>query len=197
MIGWLRGSVRQRETGRVVLDVGGVGYVLLVPMSTFLSLPGEGAVIELHVSTQVREDSITLHGFHEPSEREMFERLLSVSGVGPRTAMAALSSLGPDELARSIAEGDSRRLSTVPGIGKKTAERIVVDLQDRVAKEQGARAAAAKAGGGGEAGDVVSALVNLGYNDRQAARAVQDAKADGAAGFEAILRGALKGLGKG
>ena len=197
MIGWLRGIIRQRETGRVVLDVGGVGYALVVPMSTFLALPHGDAVVELHVSTQVREDSITLHGFAEPDERELFERLLTVSGVGPRTAMAALSALGPSELARCIAEGDSKRLSTVPGIGRKSAERIVIDLQDRIAKEQGARAAASKAGGGGDAADVVSALVNLGYNDRQAARAVQDAKAEGATGFEAILRGALARLGKG
>jgi holliday junction DNA helicase RuvA len=197
VIGWLKGVIRQRETGRVVLDVGGVGYALVVPMSTFLALPPGEVAVELHVSTQVREDSITLHGFAEPSERELFERLLTVSGVGPRTAMAALSALGPDELARCIAEGDSRRLSTVPGIGRKSAERIIIDLQDRIAKEQGARAAAAKAGGGGEAADVVSALVNLGYNDRQAARAVQEAKADGAAGFEALLRSALSRLGKG
>jgi Holliday junction DNA helicase RuvA len=197
VIGWLKGVVRVRETGRVVLDVSGVGYLVLCPMSTFLALPAEGGTVELHVSTQVREESITLHGFLESAEREIFERLLTVSGVGPRTAMAALSALGPDELARCIAEGDSRKLSTVPGIGRKTAERIVIDLQDRMAKEQGARAAAAKAGGGGEAADVVSALVNLGYNDRQAARAVQDAKADGAKGFEALLRAALARLGKG
>ena len=196
MIGWLKGVIRQRETGRVVLDVGGVGYALVVPMSTFLALPAGEAAVELHVSTQVREDSITLHGFAEPSERELFERLLTVSGVGPRTAMAALSALGPDELARCIAEGDSRRLSTVPGIGRKSAERIIIDLQDRIAREQGARAAAAKAGGGGEAADVVSALVNLGYNDRQAARAVSDARSDGAQGFEALLRAALARLGK-
>lgn len=197
MIGWLRGVVRQREPGRVVLDVGGVGYVLACPMSTFLVLPAEGGVAELHVSTQVREDAITLHGFAESAEREVFERLLTVSGVGARTAMAALSALGPHELARCIAEGDSRRLSTVPGIGKKTAERMVVDLQDRMAKEQGARAAATQVAGGGAAADVLSALVNLGYNDRQAARAVQEAKAGGAADFASLLREALARLGKG
>ncbi len=196
MIGWLRGTVRSRAAGRVVLDVSGVGYVLSVPMSTFLEMPADG-VAELLVSTQVREESITLYGFHEAAERDLFERLLTVSGVGPRTALAVLSALGPDELARCIAEGDGRKLATVPGIGRKTAERIVIDLQERVAKEQGARAAAARAaGGGGEAADVVSALVNLGYNERQAARAVQDAKVDGAKGFDALLRSALASLGK-
>lgn len=197
MIGWLRGSVRSRQAGRVILDAGGVGYLLSVPMSTFLDMPAEGAVAEVFVSTQVREDSITLHGFLREEERDLFERLLSVSGVGPRISMAALSALGPDQLARCIAEGDSRTLATVPGIGRKTAERIVIDLQDKIAKEQGARAAAARAtGGGGEAADVVSALVNLGYNDRQAARAVQDAREDGASGFESLLRAALARLGR-
>lgn len=197
MIGWLRGSVRSRQAGRVILDAGGVGYLLSVPMSTFLDMPAEGAVAEVFVSTQVREDSITLHGFLREEERDLFERLLSVSGVGPRISMAALSALGPDQLARCIAEGDSRTLATVPGIGRKTAERIVIDLQDKIAKEQGARAAAARAtGGGGEAADVVSALVNLGYNDRQAARAVQDAREDGASGFESLLRASLARLGR-
>ena len=93
MIGWLRGTVRSRETGRIVLDVGGVGYAVSCPMSTFLALPPDGTVVELHVSTQVREDSITLHGFAEAVERELFERLLSVSGVGPRMALSILLQL--------------------------------------------------------------------------------------------------------
>lgn len=195
MIGWLSGVVRHREPGRVIVDVAGVGWALSCPMSTWLALPPIGGVVELHVSTQVREDAITLHGFAQLAEREIFERLLTVSGVGARTAMAALSALGPDDLARCIADGDARRLSTVPGVGKKTAERMIVDLQDRMAKEQGSRAAAAQASGGGIAADVLSALVNLGYNDRQAARAVQDVK--GATGFEELLREALSRLGKG
>ena len=195
MIGWLRGELRERDAGRVVLDVSGVGYLLRVPMSTFLDLPPLGSTAELHVTTHVREDAITLYGFLTAAERDLFERLNTVSGVGPRIALGALSGLGPGELVRAIAEGDPRRLSSVPGIGKKTAERIVIDLQDKMSTVTAAREPG-RAVVGGEASDVVSALVNLGYQERLAARAVQDAKQDGREGFEALLREALSRLGK-
>ena len=195
MIGYLRGSLREREAGRVVLDVGGVGYVVHVPMSTFLELPAEGEQVALFVNTQVREDAITLYGFRERPEQDVFERLLSVSGVGPRMALAALSAMGPADLVSAIREADVRKLSGVPGIGKKTAERLIVDLRDRLG-------AAGKARGtrppGVDAGDVVSALVNLGYPERQAARAVGELLETPAAerpkGFDALLREALKRL---
>ena len=195
MIGWLKGELRERDAGRVVLDVGGVGYLLRVPMSTFLELPPVGSTAELHVTTHVREDAITLYGFLTPAERDLFERLNTVSGVGPRIALGALSGLGPGELVRAIAEGDPGRLSSVPGIGKKTAERIVIDLQDKMAPVAVARSAN-RAVAGGAASDVVSALVNLGYQERQAARAVQEAKQEGREGFEALLREALTRIGK-
>jgi Holliday junction DNA helicase RuvA len=200
VIGYLRGVLRSREAGRVVLDVAGVGYVLHVPMSTFLELPREGEQVEMLVDTQVREDAITLYGFGQEAERLAFERLITVSGVGPRTALAALSALGPAELAAAIREADVRRLCSVPGIGKKTAERIVIDLRDRM--DEAAAAAggrrALRRGDGPEA-DVVSALVNLGYAEKQVSRAVADA-VEQASGkkpdFDDLLRQALQRLGR-
>ena len=197
MIGWLRGVLRERETSGVIVDVGGVGYVVRCPMSTFLELPKVGEVVELLVTTHVREDAITLFGFGTLGERELFDRLNSVSGVGPRMALGALSALGAASLARCIAEGDTRALAGVPGIGKKTAERIVIDLRDKM--DALAMAPKAKVRGGPESAtaDVVSALVNLGYHERVAGKAVSDAHQDGAVGFEALLREALTRMGKG
>lgn len=198
MIGWLRGIVREREPAGVILDAGGVGWLVRVPMSTFLVLPPVGDVAELRVSTHVREDAITLFGFATSGEQALFDQLNSVSGVGPRMALAALSTLGAEGLAQSIVEGDARRLSAVPGIGKKTAERIVIDLRDKVVAPGTAKARAAGAAGAGtDPADVVSALVNLGYPERHAAQAVSDARAAGRQGFEALLREALARIGRG
>jgi len=185
-----------REAERLLVDVSGVGYEVRVPASTLLQLPvGE---IELLVSTQVREDAITLYGFLTQEERRAFELLLSVSGVGPRIALAALSCLGPDALAVAIATGDATRLATVPGIGRKTAERMVVDLRDKVAKSlpEGAGAGEASAGVSEAGADVVSALVNLGYPEKQATKAVKAAQADEGAAveFDDLLRRTLKRL---
>ena len=198
MIGLLRGRLAGREAERLLVDVGGVGYELVVPTSTLLELPDggrTGAEVELLVSTQVREDSITLYGFLTLDERRAFELLLSVSGVGPRIALAALSALGPLTLAAAIAEGDAARLSTVPGIGRKTAERMVVDLRDKLAAAlpgvagEGASAPAVSAAGS----DVVSALTNLGYAQKQASKAVKEALSEHGEGadFDDLLRAAL------
>lgn len=199
MIGWLRGVLRERETSGVIVDVGGVGYVVRCPMSTYLELPKIGEVVELLVTTHVREDAITLFGFGTMGERELFDRLNSVSGVGPRMALGALSAMGAASLARCIAEGDTRALAGVPGIGKKTAERIVIDLRDKMDLASLANIPKAKARGGVESAttDVVSALVNLGYHERVAGKAVADAHQEGAVGFEALLREALTRMGKG
>jgi Holliday junction DNA helicase RuvA len=192
VIGWLRGVLRDRESGQVVVDVQGVGYVVRVPASTLLELPKDGATVELLVSTLVREDAITLHGFRTREERDLFDRLLTVSGVGPRTSLAALSALGPDDLARAIASGDSRRLASVPGIGRKTAERIVIDLRDKVAPAGGGAARPA-----GPEDDVRSALVNLGYPEKAAGKALEQAREAGHATFEALLKDSLSRLGRG
>lgn len=200
MIGLLRGALRHRGPSRLLLDVGGVGYDVVVPTSTLLELPEEGQQVELLIHTQVREDAITLYGFRSPREKEVFERLLGVSGVGPRTALAALSALGPEPLVSAIRDGDARRISAVPGIGRKTAERLIVDLRDRL--EPGAVTAAVPAGpsASSEEDDVVSALCNLGYPERQARKAVEAARAadDGAGlGFDDLLRRTLQSLAKG
>ena len=196
MIGLLRGRLVSREAERLLVDVSGVGYEVRVPVSTLLQLP-EGE-IELLVSTQVREDAITLYGFLTLEERRAFELLLSVSGVGPRIALAALSSLGSDAIAVAIASGDATRLATVPGIGRKTAERMVVDLRDKVAIALPNAAGEGEAGVGvSEAGaDVVSALMNLGYPEKQATKAVKAAQADedGAVAFDDLLRSTLQRL---
>jgi Holliday junction DNA helicase RuvA len=195
MIGWLRGVVREREASGVILDVGGVGWLVRVPMSTFLSLPPVGEAAELRVTTHVREDAITLFGFATSGEQALFDLLNSVSGVGPRTALAALSTLGAEALAQAIVEGDARRLSAVPGIGKKTGERIVIDLRDKVVAPVASKMRAA--GAGADPADAVSALVNLGYSERHAANAVSEARAAGLVGFEALLRDALTRIGRG
>lgn len=199
MIGLLRGRLAGREAQRLLVDVGGVGYEVVVPTSTLLELPeggAEGAEVRMLVSTQVREDSITLYGFLTLEERRAFELLLSVSGVGPRIALAALSALGPETLAAAISEGDAARLSTVPGIGRKTAERVVVDLRDKLAAALPSATGAAGASGpavSAAGSDVVSALVNLGYPQKQAAKAVKDALAEEGEGadFDRLLRAAL------
>jgi Holliday junction DNA helicase RuvA len=202
VIGWLHGRLRSKDAGQLIVDVGGVGWLVVAPTSTYLELPPVGEEVELFVSTQVREESISLYGFRERAEREIFERLQTVSGVGPRTALAALSALGPAELTSAIRQGDTRRLSTVPGIGKKTAERIVIDLHDRL--EGVAIPAVAPAAGraaGAAVGDVTSALVNLGYPERQAAHAIADALQEAGKGarpgFDDLLRAALQRLSRG
>jgi len=200
VIGLLRGVLRHRGPARLLIDVGGVGYEVVVPTSTLLELPAEGAEVELLIHTQVREDAITLHGFRSAREKEVFERLLTVSGVGPRTAMAALSALGPEVLVAAIPEGDARRISAVPGIGRKTAERLIVDLRDRLEPGAGVPGPPSAPPTGDDDADVVSALCNLGYAEKHARKAVESVRAtkQGAGlTFDDLLRLTLQGLGKG
>jgi len=195
MIGYLRGKVLAKSPERVLLDVGGVGYELLVPVSTLVEIERaarDGEAIGLHVHTHLREDAITLFGFWSEREKVLFEKLIAVSGIGPRLARVILSGMAPEDLVPAIAQGDSVRLATIPGVGKKTAERMVLELRDKVgplAEELPARGATE----GGQ--DVVSALVNLGYKRGPAERAVVEARRetpDGA--FAELLRESLKRL---
>lgn len=193
MIAHLRGRVLSKSPERVVLDVGGVGYELHVPVSTFYELDRleEGAVAALHVHTHLREDAISLFGFWTETERQLFERLIAVSGIGPRLARVVLSGMAPADLVQAIAAGDLVRLSSIPGVGKKTAERMVLELRDKV--RELAVPAAVAAGPGDE--DLVSALVNLGYRRPQAERAVVEARrAEPEADFSDLLRASLKRL---
>jgi len=196
MIARLVGTLVDRRPGRVVVDVGGVGYDLSVPLSTYYDLGEPGCHVELHVHTHVREDALLLFGFRTSREKDLFARLISVSGIGPRMAIAVLSSLGPEELVNAVRQRDVATLSKVPGIGRKTAERVVLELVDRLDPPAGSVAAVAR-GGDPVREDLVSALVNLGYNPRIAADAA-DRTLKGAGGtkavFETLLRQSLKSL---
>lgn len=198
MIGYLQGSLLKATPERLLLDVQGVGYEVHVPLSTFYEIEkrgGTGAAgkIALYIHTQVREDEIALFGFWTEREKALFEKLITVGGIGPRLARVILSGMAPDDLLGAIAAGDLGRLGTIPGVGKKTAERMVLELKDKMrelAAELPERAAAAPADQ-----DVVSALVNLGYKAAQAERAVADARREKPdAAFHDLLRASLHRL---
>lgn len=193
MIAHLTGRVLSKSPERVVLDVGGVGYELHVPVSTYYELDklDDGAVASLHVHTHLREDALSLFGFWTEAERQLFERLIGVSGIGPRLARVILSGMAPPDLVSAIAGGDLVRLSGIPGVGKKTAERMVLELRDKVRELVAPETPAA--GPGDE--DLASALVNLGYRRPQAERAVVEARrAEPGADFSDLLRASLKRL---
>ena len=195
MIGLLRGRLLEKRPNQVILDVGGVGYLVAVPLSTFAALGELHAEVTLLIHTHVREDSLSLYGFLSAREKHLFELLLGASGVGPSLALKILSGMNVEELVPAIRTGDLVRLTKIPGVGRKTAERMVVELKDRldvVAAEVERPAAASPAGA--EA-DVKSALVNLGYEERAAESAVAEAKREaGAASFEKLLRVTLTNL---
>ena len=197
MIGALTGRIVDKQPERLVVDVQGVGYQLHVPLSTFYELGDPGATVSLRVHTYVREDTLSLFGFATLLELQVFERLITVSGVGPRLALAVLSGIEPPDLVQAVMRGDVDRLTRIPGVGKKTAERIGLELKDRLP----AGLAGEPDGGdgtppGGDQGDVVSALLNLGYHRAAAERAAQAAVKSGADGFERTLRQALRELSK-
>src|SRR6185295_1969809 len=194
MIARLSGTLLEKNPGLLVLDVAGVGYEVTIPLGTFRVLGEPGARVELHVHTHVREDTLALYGFATRLEKELFVRLLAVNGVGPKTAVALLSGLGAEPLVEAVRRRDIRRLSGAPGIGRKTAERIALDLADRL--ESLAAPDRRDAAPGGMKEDLVSALVNLGYNARAASEAATGAL-DGAPSeppFEDLLRRALRTL---
>jgi Holliday junction DNA helicase RuvA len=195
MIGFLKGKMLRCTPECVLLDIGGVGYETHISLSTFYELEkvGDESPVGLFVYTHVREDAIELFGFWSEREKLLFEKLIAVSGIGPRLARVILSGMPPDELVACLAAGDTARLSTIPGIGKKTAERMVVELKDRVqalAAELPRLAAVTPL-----AEDLVGALVNLGYKRAEAQRAVAGAREDhpGAPSHE-LLRAALQRL---
>jgi Holliday junction DNA helicase RuvA len=199
MIAHLRGVIAEKSFDRVVVDVGGVGYLVTVSLQTLAELPAVGGEVTLRTYLQVREDAHLLFGFATEAERRAFELCLSVSGIGPKLAMAMLSSLRPEELAAAIAAGDVAKLSRTPGVGKKTAERVVVELRDKFEKLGLARAASGgereRPRATGVAQAVASALVNLGYRPAEAERAAEEAaKGLGGAPLEVVLREALRNL---
>ena len=196
MIAHLRGRIIEKQPHRVVVEAGGVGYDVSVPLSTFYILNDVGGEAQLRIHTHVREDALALFGFATRLEQDLFERLLSISGIGPKLGLAVLSGIEPPELIRAIQSGDLARLTSIPGVGKKTAERILLELKDRLPRIVPAEAAGtATADAASLRDDVLSALVNLGYHRPLAEKAV-DAAIKGVPGgdFERTLRSALREL---
>ena len=192
MIAFLRGRLLEKHPNRVIVDVQGVGYDVQVPVSSFYGMAEPGGDISLRVHTHVREDTIALFGFSTALELQLFERLIAVSGIGPKLALAVLSGIEPDDLIQAVHRADIARLTAIPGVGKKTAERIALELKDRL----GVIAQTVEASPAGTLrDDLVSALVNLGYHRPALEKAVDAAlKEDAGATFEVALRRALKRL---
>ena len=207
MIGRLSGLVVDARPDELLLDVGGVGYRVQIPLSTYFHVAsGSGGTVTLHIHTHVREDALALFGFWTEAERFAFDRLIAVSGIGPRIALAVLSGIEVSDLERAVRDGDSAVLEKIPGIGRKTSQRVVLELRDRFGPSSSKRrrgdAGTPGAGSGhpaflsGPDGDAVAALVRLGYGDAPAHEAV--ARARDAVGLEApleeLLRTALRSL---
>ena len=195
MIGLLRGRLLEKRPNQVILDVGGVGYLVAVPLSTFAALGELHAEVTLLIHTHVREDALALYGFLSAREKYLFELLLGASGVGPTLALKILSGMNVEELVPAIRTGDLARLTRIPGVGRKTAERMVVELKDKLEAVVVTAEKSAPASAAGAEADVKSALVNLGYDERAADSAVAEAKRHvGAANFETLLRASLATL---
>ncbi len=196
MIGLLRGRLLEKRPNQVILDVGGVGYLVAIPLSTFAALGELHAEVTLLIHTHVREDALSLYGFLSQREKHLFELLLGASGVGPSLALKILSGMNVEELVPAIRSGDLARLTKIPGVGRKTAERMVVELKDKLEKVavEAAEKPAPASPAGVEA-DVKSALINLGYDERTADAALAESKREaGTASFEKLLRVTLTAL---
>jgi holliday junction DNA helicase RuvA len=192
----LSGILSHKSTDYLIVDVGGVGYQVFVPLSTYYDLPQSGEKIKLSIYTHVREDNLALYGFRADSEIAIFELLLSISGIGPKLACNVLSGIGSSELASAIAGGDRDALCAIPGIGKKTAERIILELQDKVLKMGALPAANSQVEGHNRVSeDAISALINLGYSRLIAEKTVR-AVIEPEASFERVIRMALASLAK-
>lgn len=188
MISFLEGEVVEKAGARVVVDVAGVGYDLLVATSTLASLPPVGRRVRVHTRLIVRDDAMILYGFGSPDERELFDLLTGVTGVGPKVALAFLSSLSPDALRRSVVAGDIGALTVVPGVGKKVAQRVVLDLRDRMGGEGDLMV-------GGPLADVREALLALGLTPQEASGAMGGLQVDGRA-VDELLKEALQRVGR-
>lgn len=199
MIGYIKGQLLQKKPNMLLVDVRGVGYEIFIPLTSFYELPGEGNEVSLRIHTHVREDALTLFGFHTQREKDLFLKLISISGIGPKLAIAILSGAQVEELAQAIAEGNVARLTSIPGVGRKTAERLVLELKSQMtpfllpgqaesSKQTGAHSALED--------DILSALVNLGYPRAAAEKALSAVlrSADCERTFEEVLRQTLRHL---
>ena len=195
MIAHLRGKLLVKHPNQAIVETSGVGYDVTISVPTFSGLPAVGSDVALHIHTQVREDLIALYGFLRPSEKLLFERLITVSGIGPKLAVTILSGMAADEMVGAIRSNDVARLTRIPGIGKKTAERMVLELRDKL-PEAGSAAPAAPSLNATEE-DVLSALLNLGYQRPAAEKALAAAVKDGGAkSFDQMFRFVLSRLSK-
>jgi Holliday junction DNA helicase RuvA len=199
MIAHLRGKLLVKHPNRVVVETGGVGYEVTISVPTFSELPASGAEVALNIHTHVREDVIALYGFFRPTEKELFEKLMTVSGIGAKLAITILSGMAADEMAAAIRGNDVARLTKIPGIGRKTAERMVLELRDKLPPSPTASPTVVSTMTALEE-DVLSALTNLGYQRATAEKAleavVKNGKADKRGSFDAIFREALAVLSK-
>ena len=198
MIALLRGTLVDKNPSRLIVDTGGVGYDVQVPLSTFYVVGESGTPVTLRIHTHVREDVIALYGFANPLELNLFERLIAINGIGPKLALAVLSGIEPADFVTAIRTQDVARLTAIPGIGKKTAERIGLELKDRLPvalQAPGQESASATRPEDQLRDDLLSALVNLGYQRAVADRAIDAVlRRSAAEGFEAVLREVLRGL---
>jgi holliday junction DNA helicase RuvA len=195
MIAHLRGRILEKHPTSLIVEAAGVGYEVAISVASFSGLPGEGSEVSLYIHTHVREDVLALYGFVRREEKQLFERLISVSGIGPKLAMTVLSGIAADALVSALRSNDLTALTRIPGVGKKTAERMVLELRDKL---EGLAAAPTAPPIGGMEEDVVSALVNLGYQRSPAEQAVKRA-ANGAganASFEQLFRQTMSMLQK-
>jgi Holliday junction DNA helicase RuvA len=201
MIAHLRGKLLAKHPNQVVVETGGVGYEVNISVPTFSELPSNGSEVALHIHTHVREDVISLYGFLRPAEKQLFEKLMTVSGIGAKLAITILSGMAADEMAGAIRGNDVARLTRIPGIGKKTAERMVLELRDKLPPVAGTSAPSVPAMSAVEE-DVLSALVNLGYQRAAAEKVLASVvkngvgKGEKAGSFDAMFREALASLSK-
>jgi Holliday junction DNA helicase RuvA len=200
MIAHLRGKLLSKHPNQVVVETCGVGYEVNISVPTFSELPADGSEVALHIHTHVREDVIALYGFLRPAEKQLFEKLMTVSGIGAKLAITILSGMAADEMAGAIRGNDVARLTRIPGIGKKTAERMVLELRDKLPPVAGTSTPTLPAMSAMEE-DVLSALVNLGYQRAAAEKALLvvkngAGKSEKSGSFDAMFREALAGLSK-
>jgi Holliday junction DNA helicase RuvA len=193
VIAHISGTLAQKVPGEAVVDVGGIGYQVFIPLSVFYRLPEIGASVTLEIYTHVREDALQLFGFQDNAEKQLFLLLLGVSGIGPRLALNIFSGIAADDLSRALKEGDQARLVAIPGVGRKLAERMIVELKDKFATFAPAGAESAR----GESGsqlllDAVSALVNLGYKRPEAEKMVREVLKRGERSLENLLKESLR-----
>jgi Holliday junction DNA helicase RuvA len=194
MIAHLKGTLAQKTTGLVVIDTGGVGYAAAIPLSTFIRIGDVGQPVELHIYTHLTDNALSLFGFATREEKEIFLKLIAVSGIGPKLALNILSGIEPADLAAAVRDGDVVRLTMIPGIGKKTALRIAMELQDKLEKKEKVLTGQDSR----EREDLTSALLNMGFRRNEVERVADDVlrSLTAKAGFEKLLRESLKRLAK-